>query len=481
MSSVVLPEGWCNVQLDDVLDSIVGGGTPSKSVASYFEGKIPWMTVKDMNKQMLTDTVDHITQEAVNSSSTNIIPAGTPIVATRMSLGKIVVANFDSAINQDLKALFVNRNVSKLYLIYWYRSQSRLIESLGTGTTVKGIRLEILKTLNFPLPPLAEQKVIADKLDSLLAQVDNIKNRLDALPTIIKRFKQSVLLAAVSGKLTEDWREANSVTNVEKSIARIFEDRNLAVKGKNNLPKEHLKQEEFPIPTTWKWVSLDSVTSKIVDGTHHTPTYLDSGVPFISVKDIRNGTIDFSYTKYISQNEHIELSKRCDVKIGDLLITKSGTIGRTAIVKTEREFSLFVSVALLKPASNLVNMEFINIALQKWINEIDVSSRVVGSAIKNLHLQDMRVLAIPFAPVEEQTEIVRRVEQLFAYADQIEQQVKTAQSRVNNLTQAILAKAFRGELTADWRAANPHLISGENSAQALLAKIKAERGQKAKK
>jgi type I restriction enzyme S subunit len=87
----------------------------------------------------------------------------------------------------------------------------------------------------------------------------------------------------------------------------------------------------------------------------------------------------------------------------------------------------------------------------------------------------LNVLPIGLPPEHEQTEIVRRVEQLFAFADQIEQQVKNAQSRVNNLTQSILAKAFRGELTADWRAANPDLITGENSAQALLAKIKAER------
>ena len=77
--------------------------------------------------------------------------------------------------------------------------------------------------------------------------------------------------------------------------------------------------------------------------------------------------------------------------------------------------------------------------------------------------------------LEEQTEIVRKVEQLFTYADQIEQRVKDAQARVNHLTQAILAKAFRGELTADWRAQNPELISGENSAEALLGRIKAER------
>lgn len=120
-------------------------------------------------------------------------------------------------------------------------------------------------------------------------------------------------------------------------------------------------------------------------------------------------------------------------------------------------------------------MQFINLALQKWVNEIDVSSRIVGSAIKNLHLVDMRVLAIPFPSIEEQAEIVRRVEQLFTYADQIEQRVKNAQFRVNHLTQAILAKAFRGELTADWREQNLDLISSENSAEALLARIQAAR------
>ncbi|WP_321150520.1 restriction endonuclease subunit S, partial [Aeromonas jandaei] len=258
-------------------------------------------------------------------------------------------------------------------------------------------------------------------------------------------------------------------------INTINVDRQALTKGKNIIPASHLKSEEFEIPSNWRWVSLDFLTKKIVDGTHHTPTYIDSGVPFISVKDIKHGDIDFKSVKYISYEEHEELSKRCNVEKGDLLITKSGTIGRTAIVNTDTEFSLFVSVALLKPVSDMVNIKFVDFVLQKWISEIDVSSRIVGTAVKNLHLRDMKVLAIPFAPLAEQTEIVRRVEQLFAYADSIEQQAKAAKERVDNLTQAILAKAFRGELTADWRAANPDLISGDNSAAALLARIQAER------
>ena len=106
-----------------------------------------------------------------------------------------------------------------------------------------------------------------------------------------------------------------------------------------------------------------------------------------------------------------------------------------------------------------------------------MAARTIGGGNNQQALNKLSVQSLAFSlpPLEEQTEIVRRVEQLFAFADQIEQQVKNAQSRVNNLTQSILAKAFRGELTADWRAANPDLITGENSSQALLAKIKAER------
>ena len=165
MTAKVTPQLWLSVPLEEVIQQIVGGGTPSKSKPEYYQGNIPWMSVKDMNKYVLLDTIDHISLEAVENSSTNVIPAGTPIIATRMSLGKIVVANFDSAINQDLKALFLPAGIHRDYLVYWYRSVARSIEQMGTGTTVKGIRLEVLKRLEFVLPPLDEQKVIADKLD----------------------------------------------------------------------------------------------------------------------------------------------------------------------------------------------------------------------------------------------------------------------------------------------------------------------------
>lgn len=128
-----------------------------------------------------------------------------------------------------------------------------------------------------------------------------------------------------------------------------------------------------------------------------------------------------------------------------------------------------------------VNGKFLMYFLQSPISQKEIENSSKATAQSNLFLGPIKELGVVLPSLEEQTEIVRRVEQLFAYADRIEQQAKAAKERVDNLTQAILAKAFRGELTADWRAANPDLISGDNSAEALLARIQAERAQSAKK
>lgn len=127
------------------------------------------------------------------------------------------------------------------------------------------------------------------------------------------------------------------------------------------------------------------------------------------------------------------------------------------------------------PVRKNINPHFIALLLQSPGGYRCLAEKTKGVAQKGINIADVKRLVTPLPPLDEQTEIVRRVEQLFAYADSIEQQAKAAKERVDKLTQAILAKAFRGELTADWRAANPELISGDNSAAALLARIQAER------
>lgn len=435
---MTIPASWKQTELGEILLSIVGGGTPSKSIQSYYEGNIPWMSVKDMNRNILHDTVDHISEEAVKNSSTNVIPSGTPIVATRMSLGKIIVANFDSAINQDLKALFPASGVNREYLIDWYRSISRKIEELGTGTTVKGIRLDVLKSLEFPLPPPEEQKVIADKLDTLLTQVETTKTHLERIPEILKTFRQSVLAAAVSGKLNAgDYQQA-------------------------------------PVYKALGDVGVEVKTGPFGSALHKSE-YISGGIPVINPIHISNGTIVASQQMTIPKAKYDEL-EAWHLKIGDVVVGRRGEMGRAAVVNYKGEMLCGTGSMILRTPKNSLP-KYLEIILRSPLAVEYFTSNSVGSTMVNLNQKIIKSLQVHFPSQEEQTEIVRRVEKLFAYADKVEAQVKTAQARVNQLTQSILAKAFRGELTANWRAANPELISGENSAEALLVIIKNERAK----
>ena len=433
MSEGKLPEGWVKSELDNILLTIIGGGTPSKAIPEYYQGDIPWMSVKDMNKHTLTDTIDHITNDAVENSSTNIIPAGTPIIATRMSLGKIVTASFDSAINQDLKALFLSSGVERNFFIHWYRSQAQLIESLGTGTTVKGIRLEVLKALSINLPPFFEQKIIAEKLDTLLAQVDSTKARLEQIPQILKRFRQVVLAAIVNGKLS---------TNTEQ----------------------------------WKVYLLKNLCVSISDGDHQAPPKSETGIPFLVISDVNKGKIDLeNVSRWVPESYYLALKEIRKPSLNDILYTVTGSFGIPVVVNTTKPFCFQRHIAIIKPNSNLINYRFLLFYLESPQIFKHASDVATGTAQKTVSLSSLRNFELSVPSLKEQAVIVHRVEQLFAYADTIEKQVNNALTRVNNLTQSILAKAFRGELTAQWRAENPSLISGENSATALLERIKAER------
>jgi type I restriction enzyme S subunit len=152
------------VPLGDIVE-IKGGGTPDKKVAAYWDGDIPWASVKDFKSGTLDQTVDRITTAGVAASATNIIPAGHIIVPTRMAVGKAAINTIDMAINQDLKALFPKAAIDTRYLYNVLLASSGTLVEQATGATVKGIKLDVLRSLKIPLPPLEEQKRIAGILD----------------------------------------------------------------------------------------------------------------------------------------------------------------------------------------------------------------------------------------------------------------------------------------------------------------------------
>ena len=312
----------------------------------------------------------------------------------------------------------------------------------------------------FPLSPLAEQKVIAEKLNTLLAQVDNTKVRLERIPEILKRFRQSVLAAAVSGKLTEEWRGNPAL--------------------KFNQPSITIGPEFDSAPQSWEWKKLVDL-AQLESG--HTPRksveeyWKDGDVYWISLQDIReaNGQI-IQDTKFKPTSLGIENSSARLLPAGTVCYCRDISVGYVTIMgrsmATTQHFANWI-------CGTELNNKFLMYSFMAAKDHLLISGQ--GTTVKTIYMPALKELRILVPPENEQTEIVRRVEELFAFADRIEHAAQAALSRVNNLTQSILAKAFRGELTADWRAANPELISGENSAEALLARIMAERVTLSKK
>lgn len=192
-----IPKSWKCGELGDLADRIEGGGTPSRTVPEYWKGDIPWSTVKDLVDTYLGSTEETITELGLNQSSSRLIPSGTIILATRMAVGKAVVFNTNVAINQDLKAFFHKPIVDPKFLLQLFLSKSSYLETLATGSTVKGIRLKELRAIPVKIPPLPEQRKIA----SILISIDEvIKTRQSKLEKVIN-FKKSLMQDLLTGKV----------------------------------------------------------------------------------------------------------------------------------------------------------------------------------------------------------------------------------------------------------------------------------------
>ena len=192
-----IPKGWKCRELGDLADRIEGGGTPSRTVPEYWEGDIPWSTVKDLMGTYLSSTEETITELGLKQSSSRLIPSGTIILATRMAVGKAVVFNTNVAINQDLKAFFHKSIVDPNFLLQLFLSKSSYLETLATGSTVKGIRLKELRAIPVKIPPLPEQKKIASILSSIDKNIEEKQHKLNKTQSLKKSLMQDLLTGKV--------------------------------------------------------------------------------------------------------------------------------------------------------------------------------------------------------------------------------------------------------------------------------------------
>lgn len=446
MSGGKLPEGWVGSSLGDVLDVNSGVGFPIK-----FQGKnsgdYPVYKVSDIslavtkNNGNLSTAGHYISKEEAIELKGKIFRLGSTVFA---KIGEAVKLNRRAIVQSpglaDNNVMVISAVLHEMDKFIFHFMNTIDLSEQARSTTVPSIRKGDIENIQLALPSIYEQKIIAEKLDTLLAQVDSTKARLERIPQILKRFRQAVLTVAMSGELTEEWRKSNSIlfsSWVNSNIGELAE----VATGKTPKRTEVKYWENGSIP----WLTSSS-TGEI-------------------------------YTEVAEQFITPIALKECTLKIfspGTLLLAMYGE-GKTRGQVTELKINAACNQACAAIICNKekIDLQFLKMRLME--NYQETRKAAAGGNQPNLNLNKVREIPVIVPPLPEQHEIVRRVEQLFAYADTIEKQVNNALTRVNSLTQSILAKAFRGELTAQWRAENPSLISGENSAATLLEKIKAER------
>ena len=358
------------------------------------------------------------------------------------------------------------------------------LNELDQSTAIPGLSREQAYSAEVVLPSLAEQKRIVAKVEELLGRVNTARARLAKVPALLKRFRQSILAAACSGELTSTWRdkqdeEEAAATLLDRFVAEresLWQARN---PKKRYRPPDPIEPVELPvIPQSWAWTNFDHCSWEITVG-HVGPMkdrYVDSGVSFLRSQNVRPLRFDPKGLVFVQPDFHASLRKSA-LYGGEILVTRSGAnTGDCCVYPVIAGEANCADLVVTRPLSGLLP-DYGAI----YVSSPDAQARIglneTGMAQPHFNIRAMRVKPFPLPPLAEQQEIVRRVDALFALADKIEARVSAATARVEKVTQAILAKAFRGELVPTEAELARQEGRDYQPASVLLDRIGAERAQ----
>lgn len=401
-----LPKNWVLLPFTEIFD-INGGTQPPKAVFidEPKEGYIRLLQIRDFGKKPVPTYIPD-TGKLMTCKKDDIL-----IARYGASIGRIVTG-MDGSYNVALAKVSVPENMNKNFVKWLLKSNLFQEPILSIQRTAQnGFNKTDLAAIYVPLPPLPEQHRIVAKLDMLFAQLETIKNSMANIPLLLKDLRQQMLTQAVTGKLTEEWRKGKELDE-------------------------------------WKKILLNDICDSITDGDHQAPPQVNEGIPFLVISNVSKGYFEFEkVSRFVSQEYYNSLKDTRKAKKGDILYTVTGSYGIPILVDFNKEFCFQRHIAILRPDNNKVYSNFIKILLQSDLIFTQARNVATGTAQLTVPLGGIKKFEVNLPTPKEQQEIVRRVESLFAKADTIEQQYKTLKVSIDTLPQAILHKAFKGELT----------------------------------
>lgn len=351
-----------------------------------------------------------------------------------------------------------------------FRENAQAVMSGAVGQ--QRVPADYLKDHLIPLAPLPEQRRIMARVDGLTARTARARKELDRIPTLIARYKQRLLALAFSGHLTAGWRMGNP------SLQTALEQVRLTRKGENRLArrKRATSVPDYEIPGNWDWISPDEVAADAKYSIGIGPfgsnlvraDYRESGVRLVFVRDIRREKFEDSDARYVDESKAAELHQHI-ASPGDVLITKMGDPpGDSSLFPMDAEPAVITADCIkLTPHGQLATAKYLNFAIRSEIVQSQFKAITAGVAQQKVSLDRFRQLALPIAPLDEQAEIVRRIESAFGWLDRMAADHAAAARLLPKLEAAIFAKAFRGELV-------PQDPNDEPAAK-MLERIKAVR------
>ncbi len=435
MMEKTLPKGWVKTELNNLFSLVIGGDWGIDPESSSTDGFIKVLCIRGSE-------IKNWREEKGKTAAIRLVKESS-LLTRRLQIGDILLEISGGGPDQpvgrtlliDNETLSIQPDIPKIctnffrlvrlvdvvdkafvnhYLQYFYNS-GEVVKYQGGSNNLRNLKFNDYSTIKIPLPPLPTQQRIVAKLDSLFARIDQMKSSMERIPQLLKAFRQSVLTQAVTGKLTEEWREGKELEEWESKKLGTYITKIQA--GKN------FSCPEYPVTEdTVGLVKISAVTWGKFDP-NETKTVIDKAMIFPDLF----------------------------IKKGDFLISRANTlelVGASLIVD-EIKFRIMLSDKIWRVSfCNQIDKFFVNYFLKSRIGREEIESRATGNqlSMRNISQDSFRDIDINYPPLQEQQEIVRRVESLFAKADRIEAQYQSLKAKIEQLPQALLAKAFRGEL-----------------------------------
>ena len=430
-----IPDSWAWARLKNYVD--VRDGT--HDTPAYVSQGVPLITGKNLSDgNILFDKAKYISEKDANKiNERSYVGDGDIIFAMIGSIGNpVLVQKTRSFCIKNLALLKKYIPISLQYVVYLMQLMQEQMKKEASGGVQAFIPLNYIRNFLIPIPSEAEQARIVDRIKTLepfIEDYDKANTELTKLNVIFpEQIKKSILQYAIHGKLVlQDPKDEPASVLLDKIKAekqklikagKIKKDKQESyIYKRDNRHYEKIGDKEvditdeipFEIPDNWAWTRLGNLVQVLSDGTHKTPQYVAKGVPFLSVQNISSGKFDFTKLKYITQEEHSKLIQRVKPTYNDILFCRIGTLGKAIKCTLDFEFSIFVSLGLIRLVNFSMN-DYMIILLNspfgdRWIQENKVGG---GTHTFKLNLVDIPHMLLPIPPIAEQDRIVAKVEKL---------------------------------------------------------------------